>query len=404
MYIARALEARLGQMAGNFPAVMVCGARQTGKTTMLKHFQETHTEINYISLDNLFIRQMAKDDPELFLQSYKPPLIIDEFQYAPDLLSYIKIRVDEAGKNGMYFLSGSQLFHMMKNVTESMAGRIGIITMYPLSRAEIEGRVSKPFNPDDISDVESTADLEDIFQSLSLGGMPALASGRNKSPEDFFESYLNTYLERDVYEIIRLRNKDKFIAFLRCLAARTGQELNLNGLGKDVGIDQKTAENWISVLSTTGIIHLVQPFHSNLAKRIIKRPKLYFMDTGLAIHLAGWMPPEVLERSALSGAFFETYVVSEIIKSYANSGLFPHRRIFYYRDSSRREIDLVIADRGALYPIEIKKSGTPGKDAVKSFSALAELGYPVGRGAVVCMTPRTMPLDEKNTLVPVSAI
>lgn len=404
MYLTRTMEEKLNYLAEHFPVVIVCGARQVGKTTLLKQIQEKKGELQYVTLDYPSIRSLAKEDPELFLQQYRPPIIIDEIQYAPELLPYIKIRVDKSGLNGQYYLTGSQMFHMMKNVSESLAGRVGILSMYSLSRAEIEGRVSMPFLPDKIEAVESDDTITDIFEKIYKGGMPRMVTDKELLPEDYFGAYMQTYLERDIRDLIAVKDENKFLKFLSCVAARTSQELNLADIAKDVEIDRKTADGWLSILVSSGLVYLLNPYAGNTIKRIVKRPKLYFMDTGLACYLSLWNNPKALELSAMAGAMFETYVVSEIIKSYANHGIDVRSRLCYYRDNNGREIDLLILENGRLHPIEIKKSADPGKAALKNFGVLEHLPEEIGEGAVLCMTPMVIPLDAKNRLVPIKCV
>lgn len=405
MYITRGMESRLEYLSKHFPVVMVCGARQVGKTTLLKKLGEkSEKKINYITLDYPNIRVLAKEDPELFLQQYQTPLIIDEIQYAPELLSYIKIRVDNVSEAGQYFLTGSQMFHMMQNVSESLAGRVGILSMYSMSRAELEGRESIPFLPTNVFQNTKADTSTVIFEKIYRGSMPKMVVDKELLPEDFYGSYLQTYLERDIRDLISIKEEIKFLKFLSCLAVRTSQEVNLSDIGKEVGIDAKTAEHWLSVLVSSGLVYLLQPFSGNVIKRIVKRPKLYFMDTGLACYLSLWNNPRTLELSAMAGAMFETYVVSEVIKSYANAGIDVRSRLCFYRDNNGKEIDLMILDNGILYPIEIKKAANPTKDALKNFSVLSSLGYEIGKGAVICMSPMVVPLDKQNILVPISEI
>ena len=404
MYIQRSLENRINYMAAHFPVVLVCGARQVGKTTLLKRIAENKGNIQYVTLDYPRIRQLAQEDPELFLQQYSAPLIIDEIQYAPELLPYIKILADEKGSNGLYYLTGSQMFHMMSNVSESLAGRVGILSMYSLSRAEIEGRESIPFNPSAVKDIKSQDTITEIFDKILKGSMPRVISDSELLYEDYYGSYIQTYIERDIRDLINIKDENKFIKFISCVAARTSQEVNLADIAKDVGIDGKTADSWLSILVSSGIVVLLRPYSGNTIKRIIKRPKLYFMDTGLACYLSMWNNARALELSAMSGAMFENYVISEIIKSYANSGLDIRSRLVYYRDNNGKEIDLMIVENGMIYPVEIKKNADPGKNAIKNFSVLSSLQEEIGEGAVLCMSSMTIPLDSKNKIIPISAI
>lgn len=404
MYIPRIMEAKLKYLSEHFPVVMVCGARQVGKTTLLSQIKKQRGDIQYVTLDYPRIRTLAREDPGLFLQQYQAPLIIDEIQYATELLPYIKIRSDQEQRNGLYYLTGSQMFHMMKNVSESLAGRVGILSMYSLSRAEIEGRESVPFRPDRIKMMESNDNITDIFEKIYRGGMPKMITDKSLQPEDYFGAYMQTYLERDIRDLITIKDESRFLKFISCAAARTSQELNLADLAKDIEIDRKTADGWLSLLVSSGLVYLLPPYSGNTIKRIIKRPKLYFMDTGLACYLSMWNNPRALELSAMAGAMFENYVVSEIIKGYVNQGMDVRSRLCYYRDNNGREIDLMILENGSLYPVEIKKSADPGRAALKNFSILDSLPEKTGEGAVVCMAPMTIPLDEKNKLAPVGCI
>lgn len=404
MYIHRIMESKLKYLSKHFPVVMVCGARQVGKTTLLNQLKAENEQIQYVTLDYPRVRILAKEDPELFLQQYQPPLIIDEIQYATELLPYIKIRTDMANQNGMYYLTGSQMFHMMKNVSESLAGRVGILSMYSLSRAEMEGRISSPFLPNKINMTESDDTITAIFEKIYRGGMPRLITDPELLPEDYFGAYMQTYLERDIRDLITIKDETKFLKFISCAAARTAQEVNLTDMAKDIEIDRKTANSWLSILVSSGLVYMLSPYSGNTIKRIIKRPKLYFMDTGLACYLSLWNNPRALELSAMAGAMFESYVISEIIKGYVNHGIDVRSRLFYYRDNNGREIDLMILDNGMLYPIEIKKSVDPGKSALKNFSVLDHLPETIGEGAIICMTPMVIPLDNKNKLIPVHCI
>lgn len=404
MYINRSLENRVKYMAEHFPVILVSGARQVGKTTLLKRIAEEREEIQYVTLDHPIIRRLAKEDPELFLQQYKAPVIIDEIQYAPELLPFIKINIDENRQNGMYYLTGSQMFYLMRDVSESLAGRVGILSMFSLSRAEIDGRECVPFLPTNVNNAISEDNISDIFERILRGSMPQTVCDSGLKAEDYYGSYIQTYIERDIRNLVNIKDEGKFTKFISCVAARTSQEVNLADIAKDVEIDRKTADNWLSVLVTSGIVVLLHPYSGNTIKRIIKRPKLYFMDTGLACYLSMWNNARALELSAMAGAMFETYVVSEIIKGYANNGIDIRSRLTYYRDNNGKEIDLMIIENGKLYPIEIKMSADPGKKAVKNFSVLDSLKEETGEGAVLCMSSSVIPLDDKNKLIPIKAI
>ena len=404
MYIERKIEGQLSYLADHFPAVVIAGARQTGKTTLIKKLIGVREGMTYVTLDYPRIRELARSDPELFLQQYPAPVIIDEVQYAPELLPYIKIRIDEDRRNGQFFLTGSQMFRLMKNVSESLAGRVGILSLYALSRAEIYGTDETPFFPSNVLVPKHDETITTVFDRIFRGSMPQMVVDPGLTPEAYFGEYMQTYLERDIRDLIEIKNESKFLKFISCVAARTGQELNLTDMGRDVGIDSKTADSWLSLLVTSGLVFLLQPYSRNTVKRIVKRPKLYFMDTGLACYLSLWNDPRVLENSAMAGAMFETYVVTEIIKEYTNQGIDVRSRLAYYRDSSGKEIDLMIIENGTIYPIEIKKSADPGKDALKNFSVLKSLTDKIGEGAVICLASMAYPLDSRNKVVPIGML
>lgn len=404
MYKKRAIEDKIEYMSKHFPVVLVCGARQIGKTTVLKHFADKKGRINYVTLDYPRVRQLAKEDPELFLQQYPAPLIIDEIQYAPELFPYIKIRVDEAQEKGMYYLTGSQMFHMMNSVSESLSGRAGILSMYSMSRSETEDYESVPFLPSSVKNISSQDNIRSVFEMILRGSMPVMVTDPELDPENFYGSYMQTYIERDIRYLINVKDEGKFLKFISCTAARTGQEVNIDDISKDVGIDRKTADQWLSVLVSSGLVFLLNPYSGNTVKRIVKRPKLYFMDTGLACYLSMWNNPHALEISSMGGSMFETFVISEIIKGYVNAGIDVRSRLFYYRDNNGREIDLMILENGKIYPVEIKKSADPGKGALKNFGVLDSLPEEIAEGAVICMSPMVIPLDEKNKIIPIRCI
>ena len=418
-YIKRSVENKLEQLSKSFPVIMITGSRQVGKTTLLNNLQkQSKIDINYVSLDNLSVRALAKEEPELFLERFKAPLIIDEFQYAPDLLSYIKIIVDEKKQEhlenekvqsmGLYYLTGSQVFHTMKSVSESLAGRVGILELYPLSNREIENKNEDFFLPiyENLENKEKTKrlDVDKVYEKILKGSYPELYSNPNIEPRDFFESYIKTYIERDIRELINVKDETKFLKFIESVAVRTGQELNINDISNSIEINNMTAQNWLSILVSTGLVYLLQPYSNNNISRIVKRPKLYFMDTGLACYLAGYMDSITLEKSACNGAIFETYVITEIIKSFANAGLDSRKYLYYYRDNNGKEIDLLIIYNNTVYPLKIKKSFNPGKQAIKNFDVVNNFGLEIGNGGVICLAKDLFPLDKSNNLIPLELL
>ena len=400
MYISRALERRVLRASEQFRALIVTGPRQVGKTTLLKHLAENKRE--YVSLDDPVEREAAVTEPALFLERHQPPVIIDEIQYAPNLLPYIKMYVDSRQNRGDFWLTGSQKFHMMKGVSESLAGRLAVIEMYGLSQSEIEGVESKPFVCDHKEMSErfmkrKPQGLSDIYERIFKGSMPFAYQGEFNRDE-FYSGYVNTYLERDVKSLTQVADELDFFRFITACAARTSEMVNYADLAKDIGISAPTAKQWLSVLVTSGIVTLIQPYFNNTLKRAIKSPNMYFMDTGLAVYLTRWDSPKTLEASAMSGRIFETYVVSEILKSYHNAGKQPP--VYYYRDTDGKEIDLVLDYNGTIYPIEIKKTGNPGRDTNKNFNVLQNSGKLIGEGAVVCLYNKVLPIDRNNWIIP----
>lgn len=418
-YKTRTIEKSLNALINTCPVIMITGPRQVGKTTLLNHLVATSKEkINYISLDNLLIRSQAIEDPELFLRTYETPLIIDEFQYAPELLSYIKIKVDNArqnelfgdGKNvgTLYYLTGSQVFQTMQNVSESLAGRIGILDLYGFSEREIENKEETIFLPDikilKNKERTRTKTTSELFEKIINGSYPEVNNQEGRNREQFYEAYIRTYIERDIRQLINIKDENKFLKFISSVAARTAQEYNAMDIANDVEIDSKTVDEWMSILKNTNLIYMLPSYSNNNVQKAIKRPKLYFMDTGLACYLTGYMSSDTLEKSAYNGAIFETYIISEIIKSYTNNGKDPRARLYYYRDTNQKEIDLLIFYDNKVYPVEIKKSANPGKNAIKNFDIVSKFGTEVGNGTILCMMENIMAIDENNYYVPIEYV
>ncbi len=400
MYQQRTIEKAIAKASDFFPVVLISGPRQVGKTTVFKNCEKQAR--TYVSLDNLTHRKMAQTDPELFLKRFSPPVLIDEIQYAPELLPFIKEIVDNEQKSGLFWLTGSQQFHLMHNVTESLAGRVGILRLQGFSNQEKSNNPqAASFLPTDdfLRDKHTSLSLNDIFYRIWKGAYPKLYQGSDDYWAIFYESYVQTYIEKDILSLTNVSNELDFITFMKALAARTGQLLNYADLAKDVGVSQPTIKSWVSILQTSGLIFLLPPYSNNLTNRAIKTPKVYFMDTGLAAYLTSWNTPEALEIGAMNGALLETYVVSEIIKSYWHQA--KRANIYFYRDKDKKEIDVILEENGTLYPIEIKKKSNPNKTDIKHFALLEKWGKPVGQGAVLCFSSTHLPITESVNMIPI---
>lgn len=402
-YISRNLEKVVLQVSAEYPVVLVTGPRQVGKTTMLQKLMKGTTR-KYVSLDDLSERNLAKTDPELFLQLHKPPVLIDEVQYAPELFTYIKIHVDKTRNPGDFWLTGSQIIKLMHGVQESLAGRVAVLSLTSLSQAEISGSPMEPFLVDltalsDRSANRVPADTEEIFNRIFKGSMPALISGQNSNSQIFYSSYLSTYIERDIRDLSDSIDSLKFLKFITAVAARCGQMLNIADIARDADINQKQAKDWLGILETLGIIFYLLPYSNNMLKRLVKTPKFYFYDTGLVCYLTKWSSPETLESGAMNGAILENYVVAEIRKTYLNCGKEPF--IYYYRDKDAKEIDIILEHDGVLNPLEIKKSSNPGSELTGVFHLLDNSSTPRSSGAILCMKPQLSAIDRENYIVPI---
>jgi hypothetical protein len=378
-----------------------------GKTTLLQHLSKKGR--TYVTLDDPLILNLARQDPALFFQRFPPPVLIDEIQYAPGLLPYIKMEVDRNHKPGLFWLTGSQQFHMMKGVSESLAGRVGVVHLLGLSRWECAGKSmeSRPFLPTPAeiqrrTKREAGLTLKQLYRLIWRGSFPAIDLDSKLDRDLFFGSYVQTYLQRDIRDLARVGDEMVFLRFLRAAAARTGQMLNLAELARDADVAPNTAKSWISILQTSGIVYLLSPYHTNVTKRLVKTPKVYFLDTGLCAYLTGWSSPETLEAGAMSGAILETWILGEILKGYWHNG----RRVllYFYRDKDGKEIDLLMVQDGTAYPLELKKTASPGKDDVRHFSVLGKTRMPVGPGGVICLAERSLPLTSAAQSIPVGAI
>lgn len=407
-YISRAIEKTFLAAVRDFKVVLVTGPRQCGKTTMMKKMAEDENRgRKYISLDDFAARKMAVESPNLFLQVYKPPVFIDEVQYAPQLFSYIKMYVDEYQQPGDIWLSGSQIFKLMENVQESLAGRVGILKMNTFSQAEIEEVESSPFRPEIeylIARGENRKKIEmpELYERIFKGSLPDVVQHELSSRDRLYSSYIATYIERDVREISGIIDSLKFYDFVTATAAHIGQIINFRTIADAAGISVQTAKEWMQILERLGIIFFLHPYTNNLLKRTISKPKLYFYDTGLAIYLTRWSDSITLMNGSFNGAALENFVVSEIVKSYYNAG--EEHYINYYRDKDAKEIDIVREINNTVYPMEIKKTGLPDERITKVFSVLENKGKTVAPGIVLCTAQNISTLGKGNYVVPIAFI
>lgn len=404
MYRSRIAEKTVKKLSEMFGAVLVAGPRQVGKTTMLKNVT---SGIPYVTLDDIVVRMSAQEQSGTFFKDNPPPVFIDEIQKAPALFEQIKLLIDRDKSKGAFFMCGSQQFKMMKGVSESLSGRLGLMTLLGYSLREMQNiDFDTPFLPtDDYFSARkrfcAEIEYDDVWNIIHRGSMPELFENPNFDWQMFYAAYLRTYIERDVRELTEIGDAVKFSKFMIAAAAMTGNLLNVASLARDVGISPPTAERWLSVLVASNIVYLLQPYSNNITKRAIKTPKLYFLDTGLVAYLTKWTSPEVLKNGAMSGAFFESFVIAEIIKSYYNKGILEPP-IYFYRDKEMNEIDLLIESNGALHPIEIKKHADPTKKDIEHFDILDKLpDIERGSGGVVCLYDNLVTLKNNDKVIPV---
>ena len=405
-YIERDLKSKIMALNKEYSAILITGARQVGKSTLFENImKEMNSERNIVTLDDLEERTLAKNDPAMFLKLHKPPVLIDEVQYAPELFSYIKIEIDRGAKPGSFWLTGSQAFRLMELAQESLAGRVAILRLAPLSQHESYGTGSvSPFTVDleqlqKRKKTHSPASINEIYERIWKGGMPALISERYTDREVYYSSYIQTYIERDVSDLTKGVDKLLFHDFIRSAASRIGEVLNIHAIAGDVGINDDTAKRWLQVLEKSDIITLLRPYSNNALHRTIKTPKLYFFDTGLVAYLTKYSSPEILANGALAGYILENYVVIEIIKSHKNAA--KDSLFWYYRDKDNKEVDMILESDGMLHPIEIKRSVNPGTELSGSFKILDKATVPRGTGAIICLRDELSAIDSNNLIVPV---
>ena len=409
MYYQRHMEAVVERIARRKPVLVLTGARQVGKSTMLKKMLR---DVNYIALNRPLVRESAKENPSLFFEANKPPVIVDEIQKAAELFDYIKDIVDEDKKKGRFYLTGSQSMKLMKNVSDSLAGRAGIIKLLGISMRELaQSAYCKPFSPtvqhmDEVGKADSEFDYARLISCIHKGFFPELHETESSLRDwaDYYSSYFQTYIEKDIKDVLNIQNETAFIKFVKTVASLTGEMLNLNTIAEICARDIKTVRAWLSVLESSGLVYLLAPYHTNFNKRLVKTPKLYFLDTGLASWLLGWNTPEQLANGAMWGHIFESFVFAEILKSYYNDGV-TMPPLYYYRDMDKKEIDLLIEDGDLLHPVEIKTTSDPKKNMVGAFRRLGNIpGKKVGTGAVICLAKERLPLQENVWILPANMI
>ena len=405
-YYRRSIEQVINEYKEQFSILLLTGPRQVGKSTLFKElFRE---EYKYFSLDDPILKEQLINDPRLFLKNNPEKLIIDEIQYAPSIFPYLKMKVDENREDGMYLMTGSQAFVLMKNVSETLAGRVGILELQGISlREQFNIEFNKPFIPNEeyISEREKNiTEYTDLWQRIHRGYMPELVFNDKKKWEFFYSSYVQTYIERDVRDLINISDESKFLKFMISLASRSGELLNYGAVANEVGVSNETVKRWVSVLRTSRIIYLMEPYFNNHLKRVIKTPKIYFMDVGLLAYLTKWPTPETLANGAKAGNIFETFVVSEIIKSYLNAGII-NPPVYFYRDKDKKEIDLIVEEAEKIYPIEIKMSASPDKEMAKNFSVLkGKIDKEIGTGIIICQYDNKVYLSEDILVLPIEYI
>lgn len=404
-YINRLAEKKFQMLNSMFQVVLVCGPRQVGKTTMLKHFAE-NTDRTYVTLDDLDDRELALNDPKLFFQKYKTPILIDEVQYAPNLFPYIKIMADENQKAGEFWLSGSQIYKVMKNVSESLAGRVGIMNMYSFIHQEFISNLDDlpcDFSFDTLNSLKNKPMLElnTVFDYIFKGGMPKTMGYTDEMRNEYFKSYVDTYLMHDVRDFGNITDTVRFKKFICACATQNANVVNYANLALASDISQPTAKEWLAILQGIGIVHLVEPYFNNSLKRLTKSPKLYFFDTGLCAYLSKIPSKEILMSSSLAGAYFENFVINQFVIKNSLSAM--ERNIYFYRDIDQNEVDILLEDSTGITPLEIKLSANPNKRDIEKFKVLDKLGKNIKSGGIICLIDSVYPVNQ-HSLIPVGLV
>ena len=403
-YIHRTLEHKIMDISRDYSCLLLIGPRQVGKTTMLEHLMEGSMR-QKVTLDDVGNRRLAQSDPALFLEMHPAPVLIDEVQYAPQLFSYITISVDNGAPPGSYWLTGSQAFQLMELAQESLAGRTAIVHMSALSQSELYGDgTTEPLsikleNLNRRKEHLSSCSSMEMFERIWNGGMPGHRSGKYTDRDVFYSSYIQTYINRDVSDMIPGVDKLLFADFIRAAACRVGQMLNTHDIAQDVGVSDDTAKRWLQVLEKSEVIFYLRPYSNNLLKRTVKTPKMYFFETGLAAYLTKYSSPEILMNGAINGAILENYTVAEIRKTWLNCA--RECLMHYYRDKDTNEIDMVIETDGELHPLEIKKSTNPGAELASAFKVLDKGSVPRGTGAILCLREEISAIDRNTFILPI---
>jgi uncharacterized protein len=418
--IKRHIENVVERRSKNSKAILLTGPRQVGKSTLYKHL---FSNVNQVTFDDDLLLAQAEEDMNLFLLNNPCPLMIDEVQKCPSIFNKLKIVLDNTDKYGNFYLTGSQKLQLMEGVSESLAGRVSVVELEGLSLREIKGiSFNRHFIPTDTYIKDRERSLKEyrqgMWETIHRGSYPELYANPEREWVDFYQSYVKTYLERDVNKLIKTKNHLTFVKFLTCVAARTGQMINYANISSEIGVSEITVKEWISILEKSGIIYILKPYTSNALNRAIRTPKLYFRDTGLCCYLTRWLTPDTLKNGAMAGAMFETFVINEILKSYSNEGLEYDFNVFYYNGKDKKkkkengveievdgEIDLILQEDGILYPIEIKMSATPKADMASEFDVLD--GVPDkkrGMGAIICLYDKKLFLRENLIALPLEYI